>query len=124
MERNNAKFLDSLRSRTRKLTHLISHVQKETEVEMTTDNQTIEKNVELINIGATEIVAERQELLSEVVNVDSVRSLDDRCWYQQMDVRRCRNLKGNGVPSKELIAGHTRVIRRAVPALRKGKIRK
>jgi hypothetical protein len=36
---------------------------------MTTDSQMIEKNVELINKGATEVVAERQELGSEVVKV-------------------------------------------------------
>jgi hypothetical protein len=93
---------------------------------MTTDNQMTEKNVELINAEATEAVAERQELGSELVNVDSVRSLDDRCLDQQPNVRRCRKLKkqtqGNGVSRKELIV-HTRVIQRAVPAVRKVNMR-
>jgi hypothetical protein len=40
---------------------------------MTTDIQMTEKNVERINTGATEAVAERQELHSEAVNVDSVQ---------------------------------------------------
>jgi hypothetical protein len=110
------------------LTHLISHVQKEAEVELTTDNQTIEKNVELINTGATEAVAERQELLSEVDNVDAVRSFNDRCLDQQINVRRCRKLRkrteGIGVSRKELIAVHTRVTRLAVPAVHKGNMRK
>jgi hypothetical protein len=73
MEINNAKILDILHSRTRKLTHLIIQVQKETEVEMTTDNQMIEKNVEL-NPGITEAQVEGQVLSTEVLNVDSVRS--------------------------------------------------
>jgi hypothetical protein len=85
------------------------------EVKMTTDNQMIEKNVELINKGATETVTERQELCTEVVNVDTVRLLDDRCLDQQINVRRRQNLKkhtqGKGVPRKKLIAVHTRVIR-------------
>jgi hypothetical protein len=72
-ERLHQKLLDSLRSRISKLTHLISQVSKETEVKMSTDNQMIEKNVELINKGAPEAVAERQELHSEAVNVDSVQ---------------------------------------------------
>jgi hypothetical protein len=95
---------------------------------MTTDNQRIEKNVELINTGATEIVAERQTLHSEVFNVDSVRSLDDRKLNQQINVRRRRKLKkrtqGNGVSSKKLTPVHTRVIRPAVPDVRKGNKRK
>jgi hypothetical protein len=96
------------------------------EVEMTTHNRMIEKNVELINTGATEAAAERQELHSEVANVDSVRSLDDLQLNQQVGVRHCRKLKkrtqGNGMSRKELIAIHRRVIRGAVPAVRKGKI--
>jgi hypothetical protein len=96
---------------------------KETEVEMTTDNQMIEKDVELINQIATEAVAERQELNFEVVNVDSVRFLHDRQSNQQIDVWRRRKLKKrtqrNGVSSKKLIVVHSRVIQRAVPAARK-----
>jgi hypothetical protein len=83
----------------------------------------IEKNVEQINTGATEAVAERQELHSEVVNVDSVKSLDDQCLDQHINVRRRRKLKErtqeNGVSRKELIAAHTRAICHAVPAVRK-----
>jgi hypothetical protein len=83
----------------------------ETEVELTTDNQIIEKNDELINKGATEAVAERQELHIEVANVDTVWSLGDRCLDQQINVRRHHNLKkltqGIGVFCKELIAVHT-----------------
>jgi hypothetical protein len=100
----------------------------ETEVELTTDNQMIEKNVDIINKGATEAVAERQELHMEVANVDTVRSLDDRCLDQQINVRRRRNLKkrtqGNRVSRKEPIAVHTRVTRHAVPAVSKGNKRK
>jgi hypothetical protein len=73
---------------------------------MTTDNQRTEKNVDLINKGATEAVAERRELRIEVANVDSVRSLDDRSMDRQIHVwRRCKLKKrtqGNGVFRKEL----------------------
>jgi hypothetical protein len=95
----------------------------ETEVQLTTDNQIIEKNIELINKGATEAVAERQELHIEVVNVGTVRSLVERCLNQQTDVRCRRKFKkrtqGNGVSRKERIAVHTRVIRCAVLVVRK-----
>jgi hypothetical protein len=78
---------------------------------MTTDKQMVEKNVGLINTGSTEAVAEQQELCTEEVNVDSVRSLDDQCLDQQTGLRRHRKFKKrtqrNGVSSKELIAVHT-----------------
>jgi hypothetical protein len=38
----------------------------------------IEKKVELINKGAMETVKQQQELHTEVLNVDSVCSLDDK----------------------------------------------
>jgi hypothetical protein len=84
------------------------------------------------NIEVTELyhkaVAELQELHSEVVNVASERSLDDRQLNQQLGVLSRRKFKkrtqGNGVSRKGLIAVHTRVIRRAVPVVRKGNIRK
>jgi hypothetical protein len=41
------------------------------------DKQIIENKFEQINKGVTEAVSERQELRTEVLNVDSVRSLDD-----------------------------------------------
>jgi hypothetical protein len=89
------------------------------------DRLMIEKKVERINKVANETVAQRQELHSEVVNVDSVGSLDDRCLDQQINVRRSRKLRKRtqdiGVSCKELIAVHTRVIGRAVPTVIKGK---
>jgi hypothetical protein len=78
-QRMNRELLDSVCSKTNECTHVISEVPKETEVEMTTHNQMIEKNVELINKEASEAVAERQQLYIEVATVDSVRSLDDLC---------------------------------------------
>jgi hypothetical protein len=50
------ELLDRFAAETHKCTHLISQVQMETEDELTIDNdkQIIEKNVELINQGATE----------------------------------------------------------------------
>jgi hypothetical protein len=77
---------------------------------------TISRSIELLysinNIEVTELyhkaVAERQELHSQVVNVDSEKSLDDRQLNQQIGVRRRRKFKkrtqGNGVSRKELIA--------------------
>jgi hypothetical protein len=72
-QRMNRELLDRFDSKTNKCNQLLSQVPKKTEVEMTTENQMIEKNVELINTGVTGAAAERQELLSEVVNVASVR---------------------------------------------------
>jgi hypothetical protein len=69
-----------------------------------------------------------QEFHSEVVNVDTVRSLENRCLDQKINVRHRQKLKkrtqGNGVSCKELITVHTRVICRAVPAVWKGNMRK
>jgi hypothetical protein len=69
-------------------------------------------------------VAERQQLRTVVLNVNSIRSLDDLHTDQQIDVLLRRKLKkrtqGNVESSKELIAVHTTVIRWAVPAVRKG----
>jgi hypothetical protein len=113
-QRMNRELLDKFGSKTNECTHVISQVPKETEVEITTDKQKIEKNVELITNGTTEAVAERQELHNEVANVDSVRLLDDRCSDQQINIRRLRKLKkrtqGNCVSSKKLIPVHTRAI--------------
>jgi hypothetical protein len=94
----------------------------------TNSNKIIDQNVELIKQVATEEVTERPELHSEIVYVDSVRSLDDRQLNQQIDVQRHRKFKkrtqGIGVSSEKLIAVHSRVIQRAVPAVRKGNMRK
>jgi hypothetical protein len=76
-QRLHREFLDRFNAKTSKCTHLISLVPEKMEVEMITDNQIIQKNVELIHKGASEAVSKRQELHPEVVNVDTVRSLDD-----------------------------------------------
>jgi hypothetical protein len=69
-----------------------------------------------------------QELRTEVVIVDTIRSLDDRHLDQQLDVRHRHKLKkrtqGNGVSHKKLVAVHSRVIRHAVPAVSKRNMRK
>jgi hypothetical protein len=82
-QRINRELLDIFGPKTNKCNHLISQIPKRTQVEMTTDNQMLEKNVELINTGATEAVAERQELHIETANLDSVRSVDDRALIRK-----------------------------------------
>jgi hypothetical protein len=71
-----------------------------------------------------EKIWKQQELSTEVVNVDTVRSLVDRHWDQQFDVCRLRKLKkrtqGSSVSCEKLIAVQRREIRRAVPAVHKG----
>jgi hypothetical protein len=72
------------------------NLQKETLVKLTIDNENktiIEKNVEFIGQEATTAVAEQQKLRTEVVNVDTIRSLNNRHVDQQIDVRRFRKLK-------------------------------
>jgi Mg2+ and Co2+ transporter CorA len=86
---------------------------------MTTDNQRIEKNVEL---RTTEAPSERQELSTKILNVD------DQQLDHQIGVRRRSKLKKqtqrNVESSKKLIAVHTRVTRHALPAVRKRNMRK
>jgi hypothetical protein len=71
---------------------------------------------------------EQQEHRTEVVNVDTVRSLDDLHLNQQIGVRRLRKLKkwtqGNGMFQKKLDADCRRVICHAVTAVRKGNMHK
>jgi hypothetical protein len=109
LQRLNEELLHTFNAKISKCTHLKSQVQKETEVELriNNDNKIIEENVELINKGAMEAVTEQQKLCTEVVNVVTVRSLDDRNVNQQLDVLRHHKLKkrtqGNGVSQKESI---------------------
>jgi hypothetical protein len=89
---------------------------------MTTDNQRIEKNVELINTRTKEAPSERQELSTKVLNVDD-RQLDQQigvCRHSKLKKRTQRNVES----SKKLIAVHTRVTRHVLPAVRKGNMRK
>jgi hypothetical protein len=85
------------------------NLQKETEA-MLINDKGIEKNIELINKGEMDTVTKQQELRTEVVKVDTVRSLEGRHLHQQLDVRRHRKLKkqtqGNGVSCKKLEVVH------------------
>lgn len=75
-------------------------------------------DVDLINKGTMEPVTEKQNLRTEAVDVDTVRSLDDRHLNQQLGVRRRRKLKkctqGNGVSRKKFDVARRSEIRRAV----------
>jgi hypothetical protein len=84
------------------------------------------------NIGAnpeaTEAAVERQELFKEEINLDSIESSEDRCEVHRLAVRRRRGAKKrtqDSVGSRQKVsAARKRVIRRAIPAVRKGNIRK
>jgi hypothetical protein len=75
-----------------------------------------------------EPVLECQELFKEETNVDNIASSEDRYGEQRLAVRRRRGAKKRAQDSigsrQKLSAARMRVIRRAVPAVRKGKIRK
>jgi hypothetical protein len=90
------------------------------------------EEMEATNLEATpeetEAPVERQDLFKEQINVDNIGSLEDRCKEQHLDVRRRRGAKKRSQDSvgsrQKVSAAHKRVIRRAIPAVRKGNIRK
>jgi hypothetical protein len=77
---------------------------------------------------ATEAAVERQELFEEETNFDTIGSSEDRCEVQRLAVRHRRGAKkrsqGSVGSRQKLSAAWKRVIRRAVPAVQKGNIRK
>jgi hypothetical protein len=77
---------------------------------------------------ATEAAVERQDLFEEEINLYNIGSSEDRCEDQRLAVRRRRGTKKRSKYSvgsrQKSSAARKRVIRRAVPALRKGNIRK
>jgi hypothetical protein len=76
----------------------------------------------------TEAAVERQELFKEKIYVDNMGSSEDRCEEQRLVVRRRRGAKKRTQDSvgsrQKMSAARKRVLRRAVPAVRKGNIRK
>jgi hypothetical protein len=77
---------------------------------------------------STEAAVERQELFKEEINLDNIGSSEDRCEEQRLAARRRRGAKKRtqySVGSRQKVsAARKRVIRRAIPAVRKGNIRK
>jgi hypothetical protein len=80
------------------------------------------------NSKATEAVVKWQELRNEQMNVDNIGSLEDRHDDRHLVVRRRRRVKkptqGNGGVWQKLAAARKRMIRSAVPEVRKGHSRK
>jgi hypothetical protein len=77
---------------------------------------------------ATEAAVERQELFKEETYLNNIGSSEDRCEEQRLVVRRRREAKKRSQDSfrsrQKVSAARKRVIRRAVPAARKGNIPK
>jgi hypothetical protein len=80
------------------------------------------------NPEETEAAVERQEPFKEEINVDNIVSSEDQCEDQRFVLRRRRGAKKrtqDSVGSRQKVsAARKRVIRRAIPAVRKGNIRK
>jgi hypothetical protein len=71
---------------------------------------------------------ERQDLFKKEINLENIGSSEDRCKDQRLAVRRRRGAKKRSQDSvgsrQKVSAARKRVIRRAIPAVRKGNIRK
>jgi hypothetical protein len=71
---------------------------------------------------------EQQDLFKEEINLENIGSSEDRSGYQRLVVRRRRGANKRTQDSvgsrQKLSAARKRVIRRAIPAARKGNIRK
>jgi hypothetical protein len=80
------------------------------------------------NPEPTEAAVERQELFKEETSHDNIGSSENRCKDQRLAVRRRRGAKKRTRDSvgslQKLSAARKRVILRAVPAVRKGQMRK
>jgi hypothetical protein len=76
----------------------------------------------------TEVPLERKELFKEEINIDNIGASEDRCKDQRLDAQSCRGAKKRSQDSvgsrQKLSACRKRVISRAIPAVRKGNIRK
>jgi hypothetical protein len=91
--------------------------------EGTTTWQTTQYSEELkATPEATEAAVEWQDLFKEEINLDSIGSSQDRCEDQRLAIRRRRGAKKR--TRQKVSAARKRVIRRPVPAVRKGNIRK
>jgi hypothetical protein len=77
---------------------------------------------------ATEAAVEWQDLFKEEISLDNIGSSEDRCEDQRLAVRRRRGAKKrtqDSVGSRQKVsAARKQVIRRAIPAVRKGNILK
>jgi hypothetical protein len=77
--------------------------------------------------GTAEAAVERPELLKEEINVDNIGSSVDRCEDRRLVLRRRRGAKKRTQDSvgsrQKSSAVRKRLIRRAVPAVRKGHMR-
>jgi hypothetical protein len=77
---------------------------------------------------ATEAAVERQELFKEETSPNNIGSSEDRCEEQRLVARRRRGAKKRSQDSvgsrQKVSAARKPVIRRAIPAVRKGNIRK
>jgi membrane protein involved in colicin uptake len=75
---------------------------------------------------ATEAAVERQDLFNEELNAENIGSSEDRSGYRRLFVRRRRGAKKRTQDSvgsrQKSSAARKRVIRRAIPAVRKGHI--
>jgi hypothetical protein len=76
----------------------------------------------------TEAAVGRQDLFREETNAKNIGPSEDRCEEQRLVVRRRRGVKKRSQDSvgsrQKVSAARKRVIRRAIPAVRKGNIRK
>jgi hypothetical protein len=76
----------------------------------------------------TEAAVERQEIFKEETNFDNIGSSENRCKDQRLAARHRRGAKKRSQDSvrsrQKVSAARKRVIRRTIPAVRKGNIRK
>jgi sirohydrochlorin ferrochelatase len=87
------------------------------------DATTLEANPE-----ETEAAVEPQDLIKEEINLENIGSSEDRCEEQRLAVRRRRGAKKRTQDSvgsrQKSSAGRKREISHAIPADRKGNVRK
>jgi hypothetical protein len=99
------------------------------QTETTSSSEEMDATALEANPEATEAAVERPELFEkEETNAENIGPSEDRCEVQRLAVRRRRGAKKRPQDSvgswQKLSAARKRVGRRAIPAVRKGNIRK
>jgi hypothetical protein len=96
--------------------------------ETTTCSEEMDATILEANPEETEAAVERQDLFKEEINLENIGSSEDRSGYQRLVVRRRRGANKRTQDSvgsrQKLSAARKPVVRRAIPAVRKGNILK
>jgi hypothetical protein len=111
-----------------RLDGLTSYGKGTTTWQTTSSSEEMDATRLVATLEETEAAVERQKLIENEINAENIGSSEDRYGEKRLAARRRRGAKKRSQDSvgslQKVSAARKRVIRRAVPAVRKGNIRK